>query len=1212
MTTKGSPDDTHVAHTSSGNKTANATMILGIVQTIFEALDGVPYVGMVAGLASTTIKVVQEVDTCKEEWDKVKATLLKIRDIVLEFQHGRDDSTPLPNDVRSAFQELEICLRDVLEAVLRYQDVNVGRRVIGRSALKAEATLCVGRIDMAVKVFQMKVLIGTRLVGDQTYNLVKEIFAILHLLQQGSLPSLSLNLDVLPCPASSQYFTGRKSDLQKLSRMLAAPVVTLSGMNSDALLAFVHRFEHSLRFTAIFLDASSVEALNMGLKAMVHNIRADDNAQKLHLLVLENADPSLELNKYLPISLHNLILIASTNEAVSHFASAQTYKFKLLDSADQFSVDDLYESISRAFDSLQHVVTIVAKGGTGKTQLVYRFVSENPSRFTHVWFLDATSNATLTADFETLGKAACVGGSVKDVKDFLRRMHEDWLVIFDNADDSNVDLSNYIPQCNHGSVIITSHLTVFNQIASLDSHIDFGDLGQSDAVDLLLKHAHMDYNNDNQQLASVIVGALGCQALAVATAGAYIASTATCTLSEYLLLFKQNRTQLLDYKIKTLDSYQKTVFSAFQLSFEKLSHSAKLFIQICAFFHHTAIPVELFYRASAFTGDDLWPEEKDKTPAVEDLKQFLSYFPCNASWNKVIDELNSLSLTIYDISAKTLSFHSVLQMCVQETIDDKEKICYTTGMLLARATSYSIKGTDYEFRRMLITHVESIHMNNCFTFLIYKSLVRIGEDAGFLMATGRIAEEALEYCEHSFGKYHHNTLIAMGNLAATYRQQRQLQKAEALEEETLKLRKKVLGELHPDTLKAMGNLAETYWEQGQLQKAEALEEETLKLRKKVLGELHPDTLEAMGNLAATYAQQGQLQKAEALEKETLKLRKKVLGELHPDTLEAMGNLAATYAQQGQLQKAEALEEETLKLQKKVLGELHPDTLKAMANLAETYWDQGQLQKAEALQEETLKLQKKVLGELHPDTLKAMANLAETYWDQGQLQKAEALQEETLKLQKKVLGKLHPDTLTAMANLAVAYRQQGQLQKAEALEEETLKLRKKVLGELHPDTLTAMANLAATYWDQGQLQKAEALEEETLKLQKKVLGELHPNTLTAMANLAATYREQGQLQKAEALEKETLKVRKKVLGELHPDTLTGMANLAATYRQQGQLKKAEALEEETLKLQKNVLGELHPNTLSTMGNLATTYREQGQLQKAEALGEESLKLPKQVF
>ncbi|KAK0482516.1 hypothetical protein IW261DRAFT_1036013 [Armillaria novae-zelandiae] len=275
-------------------------MILGIVQAICEVLNKVPYVKVVSGLASTAIKVIEEVDACKGEWDKVKVTLLKVHDIVLEFRHGQDDSVPLPNNVKSAFWELEICLREVLEAVIRYQDVNMGKKVLERSALKAEATSCVRCVDMAVKVFQMKVSIGTHLVGDQTYHIVKEIFAILHPLQQGSLPSLLLNLDVLACPASSQYFTGHESDLQKLSKMLAAPVVTLSGINSDALSAFVHRFDDSSRFTAIFLDASSVEALN-------------------------NADPSLELNKYLLYSLHNPILITSTNEAVSYFASAHTY-----------------------------------------------------------------------------------------------------------------------------------------------------------------------------------------------------------------------------------------------------------------------------------------------------------------------------------------------------------------------------------------------------------------------------------------------------------------------------------------------------------------------------------------------------------------------------------------------------------------------------------------------------------------------------------------------------------------------------------------------------------------------------------------------------------------------------------------------------------------------------------------------------------------------
>ncbi len=74
---------------------------------------------------------------------------------MFEFRYGRDDSVPLPDTVKAVFRELESCLREILEAVIRYQDVSAGRLALERSTLKAEATSCVGRIDMAVKVFQV-------------------------------------------------------------------------------------------------------------------------------------------------------------------------------------------------------------------------------------------------------------------------------------------------------------------------------------------------------------------------------------------------------------------------------------------------------------------------------------------------------------------------------------------------------------------------------------------------------------------------------------------------------------------------------------------------------------------------------------------------------------------------------------------------------------------------------------------------------------------------------------------------------------------------------------------------------------------------------------------------------------------------------------------------------------------------------------------------
>ncbi len=754
-------------------------------------------------------------------------------------------------------------------------------------------------------------------------------------------------------------------------------------------------------------------------------------------------------------------------------------------------------------------------------------------RFLHVWFFDATSDATLAADFKKLGKAVGISESVDEVQDFLGRMHGDWLLIFDNADDPKVDLSKYIPQCDHGNVIITSRLTEVHQMASPGFHLDFPDLGQTEAVDLLLKHAYEGLDNNNQQLASAIVDALGCQALAVATAGAYIGSTATCTLSNYLSLFKRKCKHLLNYKMKSLNGYQKTVFSAFQLSFDQLSLSTKLFIQICAFFHHTAIPIELFYRAAAFTGDDLEPEEK-KTPAIEELKHFLSLFTHDGLWDDSIDELSCLSLIIYNISAKTLSFHPILYICIQETIIDKDKMCHVALLLLARATPNGFTYADYHFRRLLIAHADCLYHNYYFTFLAYNCLGRILNDAGLWIKVENIRQKALAYCEHYFGKHHINTLTSRSNLAQIYSKFGQLEKAEILERETLKLRKEVLGEHHPDTLTSMRNLAATYGNLGQLEKAEVLDKEALKIFKEVLGEHHPDTLTSMGNLAATYGNLGQLEKAEVLQKEALKISKEILGERHPDTLTSMGNLAVTYWNLGQLEKAEVLQKEALKISKEVLGECHPNTLTSMCNLAATYGNLGQLEKAEVLDKKALKISKEVLGERHPDTLTSMGNLAVIYWNLGQLEKAEVLQKEALKISKEVLGERHPDTLTSMRNLAITYWNLGQLEKAEVLQKEALKISKEVLGECHPNTLTSMRNLAATYGNLGQLEKAEVLQKEALKISKKVLGERHPDTLTSMRNLAATYQDLGQLEKAEVLEKETLKLSKEVLGECHLD------------------------------------------------------------------------------
>jgi hypothetical protein len=64
------------------------------------------------------------------------------------------------------------------------------------------------------------------------------------------------------------------------------------------------------------------------------------------------------------------------------------------------------------------------------------------------------------------------------------------------------------------------------------------------------------------------------------------------------------------------------------------------------------------------------------------------------------------------------------------------------------------------------------------------------------------------------------------------------------------MRRRVLGDEHPHTLIAMGNLAASYHKQKQWAKAKGLSEELLALKRWVLGDDHPDTLATIATIAS--------------------------------------------------------------------------------------------------------------------------------------------------------------------------------------------------------------------------------------------------------------------------------------------------------------------------------------------------------------------------
>ena len=129
--------------------------------------------------------------------------------------------------------------------------------------------------------------------------------------------------------------------------------------------------------SATFLAAESPEELDNDI---TEKIPEPPSLLQQTLLVLENAFEFLELKDYFDPCFHLPLLITSTNSAISHLASSPACTFQFPAARTQQARSQLAKSIREALENKQHISTLVASGGTGKTQIVLKFISDNPSR----------------------------------------------------------------------------------------------------------------------------------------------------------------------------------------------------------------------------------------------------------------------------------------------------------------------------------------------------------------------------------------------------------------------------------------------------------------------------------------------------------------------------------------------------------------------------------------------------------------------------------------------------------------------------------------------------------------------------------------------------------------------------------------------------------------------------------------------------------------
>ncbi|KAH7116236.1 hypothetical protein B0J11DRAFT_443923 [Dendryphion nanum] len=763
-------------------------------------------------------------------------------------------------------------------------------------------------------------------------------------------------------------------------------------------------------------------------------------------------------------------------------------------------------------------MALVGLGGIGKSQLAiehaYRTRERSPE--TWVFWVFASNAARFEQSYRDIADQLKLSGRrdpqtniFQLVHNWLRDGKGRWLLILDNVDDarflldsqanshgqaadsvsSRRPLRDYLPQCEHGSILVTTRSKeAAMKLVEQRDIIVVEPMDEAQALALFKKKLRAQ--GDSTEI-SKLAAALEYMPLAIVQAAAYITQRAPrCSVRQYLEEFKKSERKkagLLQRDGGDLrrDSEAKnSIIVTWEITFQHIHEtrpSAADLLSLMSFFDRQGIPEELLWNRSE-RGRGIEDEFDDDVLALRNF----CFISIDVKGGFEMHALVQLA------TRKWLKANGKLERWKQQSINNLCAV-FPTG-----------NHENWARCRALFAHAKAVGSQEPkgelsltqWATLLYRA-AWYSLEAGNNADAEKLALKSMKVRRKVLGLKHKDTLWSTAMVGDVYRVGGRWKEAKELEVQVLEAHKAVLGLDHPDTLNSMNNLALTYWNQGRWDKAEELEVQVLEARKTKLGLDHSNTLMSMNNLASTYHNQGRWEEAKELHVQVLEAQKTKLGLDHPNTLMSMNNLASTYHNQGRWDKAEELEVQVLEAQKTKLGLDHPNTLNSMNNLASTYQNQGRWEEAKELHVQVLEARKTKLGLDHPNTLISMNNLASTYHNQGRWEEAKELHVQVLEAQKTKLGLNHPDTLMSMNNLASTYQSQGRWEEAKELHVQVLEARKTKLGLEHPNTLTSMNNLAFTLKCQGHHSRAISLMNTCVSSLTQVLGADHPNTVSSL-------------------------------------------------------------------------------------------------------------------
>ncbi|KAK7954485.1 hypothetical protein PG988_015179 [Apiospora saccharicola] len=716
------------------------------------------------------------------------------------------------------------------------------------------------------------------------------------------------------------------------------------------------------------------------------------------------------------------------------------------------------------------VFVIYGLPGPGKTQFCLKYIEDNyeryafnpingsgrhqadsVSRYWGVFWIDCSSEANAESSYADVSRHAGRGGEPTAGIQWLSQTLEPWLLVLDNANAPEMDLSSFLPSSSNGHILITTR-NPDTKIYSTVGTLMCKGMDPEEAVDMLLRLAYPEMEGHlsspkYREPAQTIALELGYLALALKQAATTIRQN-LLPLGKYLQSLLMCRKILLSRPTIT-SAAEANIIATWELPFADITSQrtarnsdAVDLVRIFAFMHFASIPHVLFSRSAVHI-------MMSKQPVACSISMMAE--PVSAQ--EVEDRVRQAARVLYEHSiisfANTedslishpgtnkpvlhLSLHPAIHQWARDRLsrEDQRYWLDRAGFIIASSFSVNMETSGATFRRQLLPHIEAClsFMDSAYTQLPVSleqasDMEKFGlvyAENGFWKRARALQLKVATYRKTRLGAAHASTIFAQRALATTYWNLFEMRLCLEVQE---KVRQALWWSrpsikywltwppwmpVHMHYLINLDDLTRAFWLAGMRPLSEMAGFRAVDRLTHFLGQDDPITLSAMFNLARTYLHTGRHEESYRLLSHVLHRRLYFFGPDHPDTLMAKNELGMNLcAQKTRLLEAQDIILEVVAARRRILGEEHAYTLWSINDLSKIYCELKQPEQAVAVLEEIVPIVERTLGSRHVGMALTKSKLCRSYILCDRIREAGAMSRDLLE----ITTPEHPDWVHA--------------------------------------------------------------------------------------------------------------------------------------------------------------------------------------------------------